>query len=335
MNEQDQPGAAQTIVGLFDDDIAAEHVLAELRKSNRPAATVSVLARDRRAVDKSTALPIDVTTAVMDTALSAVSNWLLGLAALMVPRQGSYLAAGPLGVLLVDTDDETERAGRDSAPEGSRSEPIGSVGHAFERFGFRPEEAHYLEQRLAAGSVILAVTSHEHDQIESTLDAFGENEAVFIGQAITPNDVVERVIDILAHPLSAGTTEVVVTDSVLPLERASALEPEHCPWLSRVGNPIVDVEGEHFADIDDLLVDLADTTVVRYVIAGRGGLLGIGRKRFAIPIEVIDLDVKPARARLPKHRFADLPEFEEDVPFSRKDELAAHQATGTRPVWQP
>jgi hypothetical protein len=71
-----------------------------------------VLARDRASDQDSKSNPVDVTRAVMDTALSSVSNWLTGLAALMVSDHGTFLAAGPIGVVLARM--RTEPSGGDA-----------------------------------------------------------------------------------------------------------------------------------------------------------------------------------------------------------------------------
>src|SRR5215211_7917213 len=80
-----------TVLGLFDDTIDAEQTLVALRREERPAEQVSVLVRDRAAdAGSGPERHGEVARAVVANALSTVSGWLLGLAALIVPESGTY-----------------------------------------------------------------------------------------------------------------------------------------------------------------------------------------------------------------------------------------------------
>lgn len=325
---------AQTVVGLFDDQIDAEHALAVLRKQVQPAANVSVLARDRRIRDDEVDGPVDVTRAAVDTALSAVTGWLSGLAALMVPNQGHFLAAGPIGVVLAKLRPETERAGNGEVAARPAVVPAGSVGLALERFGFRPEEAHYLEQRLAAGSTLIAVTAEDPSQVEATLRAFGDHNAVFIGQAETPGEVLVEASQGLVTPLSASETEVIVADVVAPLRHVchgASIETD----LTRLcGSDLFDEHGAQVGAVDDILVEESDESRVRYLIVGQGGLLGIARRRYAIPAQVVRMSERPVRIDLAGRKITDLEGFDPHEPFSRKNELAACRFFDVTPYWE-
>lgn len=334
MEDEAHRDSAQTVVALFDDQIDAEHALAAMRKTSRAASNVSVLARDRLVNDEPLESPLDVTKAVMDTALAAVSSWLTGLAALMVPNQGKFLAAGPIGVVLAKIRPEVEtNESSGAAIDHTHSEPVGSVGLALERFGFRPNEAHYLEQRLAAGSAMIAVTASDHTQVDATLKTFAVYNAVFIGQAETPGDVVAEAEQGLVNPLTARSTEVIVADVVAPLRHTSGDHPIE-GLASRLGGvEVVDVIGERIGEVDDVLVDAVDDELIRYLVIGHGGVLGIARRRFAVPAEVFNLKQSPARLRRDRHSLSDAPGYDNSVPFSRKDEEAVHRFFGTRPYW--
>ena len=332
------PGAqirsAQTVVGLFDDQIDAEHALTSLRKLVQPAANVSVLARDRRIRDEQSDSPVDVTRAAVDTALSAVTGRLSGLAALMVPNQGHFLAAGPIGVVLAKLRPGPDRADVGEPAARSVAEPVGTVGLALEQFGFRSDEAHYLEQRLAAGSTMIAVTADEQRQVEATLRALGDHNAVFIGQAETPGNVLAEANQGLAAPLSASKAEVIVADVVAPLRQVchgTGVESE----LTRLcGADVFDERGTQLGEVDDILVDESDDAHVRYVIVGQGGLLGIARRRVAIPAAVVRMAERPLRVAMGGRKAGDLEGYDPHEPFSRKNEAAAWHAFDIAPYWE-
>jgi len=329
-----QASTAQTVVGLFDDQIDAEHALADLRKHVQPAASISVLARDRRIRDEQADSPIDVTRAVVDTALSAVTGWLSGLASLVIPNQGHFLAAGPIGVVLARLRPDPERGENGEPAARPVAQPVGSVGLALERFGFRPEEAHYLEQRLAAGSTMIAVTAEEQAQVDATLRAFGDDNAVFIGQAETPGDVLAEANQGLAAPLSASAAEVIVADIVAPLRHVCRGSGDETELTRLCGIDVFDEQGARLGEVDEILVEEADDALVRYIVVGHGGLLGIARRRFAIPAAIVQISERPLRIALGGRNVGDLESFEPHEPFSRKNESAVFQFFGLPPYWE-
>lgn len=328
-----EPLPLQTVVGLFDDPIDAEHALAALRKSSRPAASVSVLARDR-AIKQGGDSPIDVTRAVMDTALSTMSGWLTGLAALMVPDNGTFLAAGPIGVTLArvqpagNTTEKIEPVDRDE-----EDAPVGSVGHAFELFGFPIDEAHYLEQRLAAGSALIAVTSRDEEQIEETLRTFADFDAIFIGQAETEEEVIEETERWLANPMGSQSAEVIVADVVVTLRSARSGAAALADAFTWCGLDVHDVDGARIGEVDDVLVDASVDSSLRYVIVVHGGVLGIAKRRTAVPVAIVERADESVRLQSGLPKLADAPVFDPGTPFSRKDELAAHRYFGATAYW--
>jgi sporulation protein YlmC with PRC-barrel domain len=322
-----------TVVGLFDDEIDAEHALNSLRRAARPSANISVLARDRSAEGESRNHPADVTKAVMDSALSSVSNWLTGLAALMVSDHGTFLAAGPIGVVLAKMKTESKAPSAPDAKEYSDAQIVGNVGLALERFGFNPDEAHYFEQRLNAGSVLIAVTAADKDQVASTLRTFADFSAVFIGQAQTSSEVVADAERWIAHPLGAEAAEVIVADVVVTLRHACSDSRTSPPVSSRCGLPVIDRRGESIGTVDDFLIDSDDDSLVRYLVVGHGGILGLARHRFAVPGELTRFEDDQIRLGVDRNTVHDAPSYDAGLPFSRKDELGVHQHFGTKPYW--
>ena len=333
MNQHETTGRAQTVLALFDDAIDAELALEAMRKASRPGAIVSVLARDRRLHADAPEGRLDVADAVSDTALSAVSGWLPGLAALDVPDHGCFLVGGPIGVALVQRE---RQVGADAGGGGAAisAAPASGLGATLERFGFRPEEAHYFEERLVAGSTLIAVTADERPHIDATLGAFAAHGAVYIGQAETAPEVIRQVELQLAAPFEPAAADVTVTDIVAPLERtcgqSGSADQE---WCHR---PVIDGEGASAGAVDDLLIERTGgdgAGTIRYVVVGFGGVLGIGRRRVAIPAAVATLSDGAVRLGVTVFALSDAPGYSQDAPFSRSDELAVHAYFGMTPYW--
>lgn len=75
---------------------------------------------------------------------------------------------------------------------------------------------------------------------------------------------------------------------------------------SITSDPVKNPEGEHIADVKEVMIDLA-TGRVAYVVVSYGGFLGFGDKLFAVPWDavrvdqadhslIIDLDAEALRA---------------------------------------
>lgn len=311
-----ETGAAITVVGLFDDDIDAERALLALKKSLSSASHVSVIARDRRAeAEQST--PLDVTQALMHSAVATVGGWLDGLAALVVPRQGRFVAAGPIGAVL-GRSDSVASPSTEAPATPAESAAIGSVGIVFEAFGFRHDEAHYLENRLEAGSSVIAITSGDVGAIEQARRLFADHEAVFIGQAVTAEQVVGEAEQLLARPAVVQREDLIVTDVVRPYQRLCGGEGAH----SLCGAAVLTVDGVAVGDVDDLIADPGESPSITYVIVGHGGVLGIGRKRAAVPAEIVEFTDDAVSVRADRERIYEAPPYDPDTPFSQNDERA-------------
>jgi hypothetical protein len=101
----------------------------------------------------------------------------------------------------------------------------------------------------------------------------------------------------------------------------------------RCGLPAISADGELIGEIDDLLIDAIDDSILRYVVVGHGGILGIARRRVAIPSDFAQFEAEQVRLRLNRDDLHNAPSFDEATPFSRKDELAVNQYFGNRPYW--
>jgi hypothetical protein len=343
----DQPQTERnTVLGLFDDTIDAEHALVALRRAENPAEQVSVLVRDR-ATDAAGGPERqgEVARAVVANALNAVSGWLLGLAALVVPENGTYLVAGPIGAALagVRTIEEHQRQrARDEGVEEPK--PLGDLRidglkHMLTEFGFRPDEAAYLQNRLAAGSALIAVTTSNADQLQATRRLFADHSAVHIGQAQTRELIVTEAEGLLSvEPEAAVSGDVVVADAVAPLLRLCNANVFGITPPATCGAHVIDANGEEVGEIEDILAtgtsgDAGPAPIPRYIVIGFGGLLGILRHRSAVPADHVDLSVTPVRLTVSKEIVRRAPSYDSDVPFSRREEMAINAYFGTTPYW--
>lgn len=322
----------QTVAGLFDDQIDAEHALAALRKAAYPPEIVSVLARDR-ANSLSNDSTIDVTRAVMDTALSAMSGWLTRLAALMVPESGTFLAAGPIGAMLVKIKPENRELEVDGSRGDHAGNLTGTVGQTIEHFGFLSEEAYYLENRLAAGSVLIAVTSIDRELVETTLRVFADHDAVYIGQATSSSSVLDEVEHSRVDPPESQSIDVIVADVVVTMRSARTDAEDLAEAFSWCGLDLLDVDGVRIGEIDDVLVDSANNQLLRYLIVAHGGVLGIARRRTAVPASIAQRIDGAVQLGVGQPRLAEAPTFDPSTPFSRKDELAINDYFGVKSYW--
>jgi hypothetical protein len=341
------PVSRQTVVALFEDTIDAERALVALRKADHDAERVSLLVRDKNADEESGADRAGaVARAVVATALDAVGGWLQGLASLIVPERGTFLVAGPIGAALAGKrDGSSETVIAATAVATSASDLAGGgLLRTLGDFGFSAEEATYLEHRLAAGVALVAVTANDEAASQATRRLFADHDAVYIGTARTDSRLLAEAEALLgAPPEVAAGGDVVVTDAVARLRRVgeqggSARSKALCE------RPVVDEAGEELGRIEEVLVESVDATgptgpepereVVRYVVVGFGGVLGLGRRHVAVPAPLLDLDAHPIRLRTDKKVLQRAPAYDEGAPFSRREERAVSAYFGTPPYWQ-
>jgi sporulation protein YlmC with PRC-barrel domain len=85
------------------------------------------------------------------------------------------------------------------------------------------------------------------------------------------------------------------------------------PWQDIRGLDVYDVNGEQIGSVEDLYVD-RDSRLPRFLEVSAGGLLGIGKKHFLIPIEEVSRDMDEDRVTLNQRRekVVDSPDFDPD-----------------------
>lgn len=317
-----------SIVGLFEDQIDARHVLTTLRKDGCPRESVSLIVRDRKADAGGPAQRHGVVAkAVEEADLNGHSNWLLGLASVIVRERGTFLVAGPVGSALaaVTLDDPNAL---DSA-----------LATILSDFGFEEDEITYIESRILAGAMMVAVTSSDPSTCSAARNLMGNDNAVHIGAAATSEDVIKAATDLLVSPPEVyDASDVVVTDAVAPLQ-ALIDGKDSVEWARELkGRRIIDRDGDECGRVENLIAEIASDAAparkhVRYVIVSFGGVLGIGRRMAAVPVEHIALDNDPAEIRVTRDVLQEAPAYVSGAPFSRREEQVVCGYFGCTPYW--
>ena len=77
---------------------------------------------------------------------------------------------------------------------------------------------------------------------------------------------------------------------------------------------VYDVADEQIGSVEDLYVD-REARRPRYLVVSAGGLLGVGKKTFLVPVEEVSRDVGEERVTVtvPKEKVLNSPEFDLDV----------------------
>jgi uncharacterized membrane protein len=139
-----------TIIGMFDDPTTARRALDTLRNSSLPLEDISLIAQNTDgtlAADNSG----DV-SAAQGATVGAVWGGLVGLAALLIPGIGPFIAFGALGAALTGV---------------VTGAVVGGISAALIDFSGIPEdEAHGYEQQVRDGKTLLAVKARDEDSAE-------------------------------------------------------------------------------------------------------------------------------------------------------------------------
>jgi sporulation protein YlmC with PRC-barrel domain len=98
----------------------------------------------------------------------------------------------------------------------------------------------------------------------------------------------------------SNLTELSETD--LPLEE---------PWQDIRGLDVYDITDEQIGSVQDLYVD-REARLASYLVVSAGGLLGLGKKHFLIPVEEASRDVGEDRVTITQNREKVLNSFEFD-----------------------
>lgn len=101
------------------------------------------------------------------------------------------------------------------------------------------------------------------------------------------------------------------------------------------GLTVVNLEGEEIGEIREVRVD-SETGEVNFVILARGGVLGIGEKRHAVPIEALEIrrDEEKATLIVSENKLETAPRQETEMSDEEfKNVIQKHY--GVAPAWEP
>jgi sporulation protein YlmC with PRC-barrel domain len=108
-----------------------------------------------------------------------------------------------------------------------------------------------------------------------------------------------------------------------------------------IGNKVVNREGEQLGNIKDLMIDLDDAQIA-YAVLSFGGLLGLGDKLFAIPLEALTFGTEDHTVILDmdKEVLKNAPGFDkdhwpDDAQFEAGWLLDIYEYYGYSPYWIP
>jgi uncharacterized membrane protein len=141
---------ANTILGIFDDPAVARRAVETLRAGPLQLDDVSVVAR---ATESGVATGnTDDVSAGEGAAVGAVWGGLVGLAALLIPGVGPFIAFGALGAALTGV---------------VTGAVVGGIAAALIDFGGIPEQdARGYEQQVHSGKTLVAVKARDEDALE-------------------------------------------------------------------------------------------------------------------------------------------------------------------------
>ena len=118
-------------------------------------------------------------------------------------------------------------------------------------------------------------------------------------------------------------------------------QPRFLNATKMIGNKVTNPAGEQLGLIKDLMIDLDDAQVA-YVVLSFGGLLGLGDKLFAIPLEALTFDTKSEIIILDidKEALKEAPGFDKNHwPDNAQYEagwlLDLYEYYGYSPYWMP
>src|SRR5687767_5996928 len=142
---------ANTILGIFDDPMAARRAMEALRESSLKLDDISIVTRATESGAAVSGADDDV-SAGEGAAVGAVWGGLVGLAALLIPGVGPFVAGGALFAALT------------GAVTGA---VVGGISAALIDFSGIPEdEARGYEEQVRSGKTLVAVKARDEDSAE-------------------------------------------------------------------------------------------------------------------------------------------------------------------------
>lgn len=327
---------AYTLTALFDDIIDAEQALMQLRRSQQPAGQVSVILRER-VLDQHAQTPhrTVLSEVVQRSSLEAASKWLQGLVSLVLPDRATYLAAGPIGMILSTIQESVVPIEDDENGIGDRPAPTRQLTRTLQAFGFKRDEASYVEQRVVIGSPLIAATSEDVETLRDVHRIFSHNTPVYLGLARTDRSVFTRASRLVTTG-PRGSGSVVIADAVSPLVhltttpslagtqrdlRGRIAHSQYGEIMGRVTDMLYEPEPDSIPD-DFIVPGVTDHQfLLRYIIIRLGGRLGLGRQRIAVPAERVAFQGNDIVVRITHEEMVAAPRFDGNTTLSRQDEV--------------
>lgn len=329
-----QPAESRTttVIGLFEDALDLREALDALSKQGDPA-RVSIVIRDQLIDEDSAADRHGAVARAADAAdIGRSATWLTRLTSIIVPERGGFLVAGPIGLVLTGKTDE---ASDDDANSTSALET------ALRGFGLDDDETTYIEQRLVAGAMLTGVTSDVDEACIAAQTLFSEGNAVYLAGGVATASTLDALSALheSVPPILAGA-DVVVTDTVGHLHAICGLDGMGGSLAALCGRDVIDREGEDAGTVDEVIVEslnwpdeASEELTARYVVVGFGGVLGLGRRRVAIPATQVEHEGDAVRLGVDRATLERAPSWDANAPFSRREEHLVCAYFGTPPYW--
>lgn len=337
----------RTLFAVFDDTIDTELALGDLRKANLPPEEISAILREQvidmeRSVSNQTILSRVVATSALD----AVSGWLKGLLTLVLSDRAAYVVAGPIGVLLASSHDETTHAIWDDWTSAADMPGFdlrtGQLARALAQFGLAVDEAAYVEQRVIAGSTLIALTSVNVSTLKNAHEIFSRRTAVHVGLAKTDRSIIAAAAELLISGPQAGNGSVVVADAISPLVTLTSQARPVNDAMPVIGKPVFSHAGEILGEITEVLLekrDLAapglepDSFIQRYLVVRHWSAMRLRRWVIAIPTEAVVPNAQGFALKSDVVDFRRAPRFNFTAPLSRQQEVRIRQYFNVPHYW--
>lgn len=226
----------RTIFGTFDDPIAARNALESLQTCRLELDDISLVSR---ATEHGEAIANDSDVSAGEgAAVGAVWGGLIGLAALLIPGVGPFIAVGAIGAALT------------GAVAGA---VVGGISAALIDFGGVTEsEARHYETLVHEGKTLVAVRAHDEDanEVRNLVESFGgdvsnANEADISAPppAVAMYDEHGRVDPATLPPM----------DTVTPTQTGIYSPPPTDPYSTRPIVAAADTTANRPIEADDVL----------------------------------------------------------------------------------
>ncbi len=171
---------SQTIMfGLFDEPNNADNTVIELENKGFTSNDISVITKDSpdriKKIEHSKAAPVAdaaVSGATVVGAIGGLTGLLAGLGVLTIPGLGAILIGGPLAAALGLTG-----AAATAVSGAATGALAGGLVGALGQLGLPDDQAQIYEDRLKSGSILIAATIKDENDVNDVQHVFNKNHA--------------------------------------------------------------------------------------------------------------------------------------------------------------